>query len=255
MTDWGQSDATAGEVVSIAGAAYVFYDAEVRNGGSLSWCNCNPGNIVTSGEAERYSAYPGAHNYRFAVFPDEGTGQQAVLSFLRNPIRAGKSILDMMRLYAPDGDGPNSATGYANSIAHDLGDISTDTAVSSLSDAQLDTMGQTIKGVEGWKEGSTFGPDDLPDDLSNWLSAHSTSDDRQQADQPYADVKAPPSPGIANLQNLLNTAGANPALTADGNFGPATKAAVAAFQVGQGLGADGIAGPGTWQSLLAVTGG
>src|SRR6201992_4467327 len=77
MTDWGQSDATAGEVVSIAGAAYVFYDAEVRNGGSLSWCNCNPGNIVTSGEAERYSAYPGAHNYRFAVFPDEGTGQQA----------------------------------------------------------------------------------------------------------------------------------------------------------------------------------
>jgi hypothetical protein len=258
MTDWGQSDATAGEVVSIAGAAYVFYDAEVRNGGSLSWCNCNPGNIVTSGEAESYNAYQGAHNYRFAVFPDEDTGQQAIRRFLRNPIRASKSILDMMRLYAPDGDGPNSAEGYANSIAGDLG-VSVDTSVSDLSDDpsndQLGTMSQSIKRIEGWQEGSASGPDNLPDELSTWLSAHPEHDDRQQADQPYADIKAPPSPGLANLQNLLNTAGADPALTADGKFGPATRTAVIAFQQGQGLGADGIAGTGTWQALLAATGG
>jgi hypothetical protein len=257
MTDWLNSDVAAGEVVSIAAVAYVFYDSEVRSGGSLSWCNCNPGNIVVSGEADSYGAYQGVHNYRFAVFPDETTGHQAVVSFLSNPIRSSKTITQMMAIYAPAGDGPNSPQAYADRIVQALGDpVTADTPVNTLSGGQLDTMASAIQNIEGWQEGpQPAGPDDLPDDLANWLNTYPGHDDRQQADQPYADTKAPPSPGIANLQNLLNTTGANPALIADGKFGPASHAAVVAFQQGQGLTADGIAGTGTWQALLATTGG
>ena len=117
MADWLGTDAASGDVISIAGVAYVLYDAEGRTGGSLSWCDCNPGNIVTSQEAEKYGAFAGAHNYRFAVFPDETTGHSAVVSYLSNPVRSGRSILDMMKAYAPAGDGPNSPEAYAAAIA------------------------------------------------------------------------------------------------------------------------------------------
>ncbi len=254
MTDWGGSDVAAGEVVNIVAVAYVFYDSEVRSGGSLSWCNCNPGNIVVSPEADSYGAYAEVHNYRFAVFPDEDTGQQAIGSFLRNPVRSAKTIIQMMQLYAPAQDGPNSPQAYAQSIVDDLGgNVTVDTPVSSLSDDQLSTMGQSIRRIEGWQEGSTYGPDNLPDVLSSWLSDHPQHDDRQQADQPFADTKTPASPGIANLQQLLNAAGANPALTVDGKFGPNTATAVRTYQQQQGLTADGVAGTDTWRALLAAT--
>jgi peptidoglycan hydrolase-like protein with peptidoglycan-binding domain len=54
---------------------------------------------------------------------------------------------------------------------------------------------------------------------------------------------------VALLQDLLNKKrGAG--LRIDGNFGPATKAAVEAFQRGVGIGVDGIVGPLTWGRLL-----
>jgi hypothetical protein len=53
------------------------------------------------------------------------------------------------------------------------------------------------------------------------------------------------------LQDALNSAGYG-TLAADGLFGPATGAAVAGFQSGSGLAADGTAGSLTWTALAAA---
>ncbi len=54
--------------------------------------------------------------------------------------------------------------------------------------------------------------------------------------------------GVSDLQTKLNSVGYS--LTVDGNFGPATEAAVRDFQAKQGIAVDGIAGP---QTLVALS--
>jgi peptidoglycan hydrolase-like protein with peptidoglycan-binding domain len=58
-----------------------------------------------------------------------------------------------------------------------------------------------------------------------------------------------PRGSIAWVQMRLNAAGANPQLDVDGDLGPATSAAIKAFQTSHGLVADGIAGPQTLAAL------
>jgi peptidoglycan hydrolase-like protein with peptidoglycan-binding domain len=58
-------------------------------------------------------------------------------------------------------------------------------------------------------------------------------------------------PYVVTLQKDLNAAGIR--CTVDGVFGPATQAAVIAFQKAHHLTADGIVGPATWNALTAIS--
>ncbi len=57
--------------------------------------------------------------------------------------------------------------------------------------------------------------------------------------------------GVRGMQYLLRAHGSN--IAADGDFGPATDAAVRAFQTTEGLPVDGIVGPITWSRLVIDT--
>lgn len=236
----------SGDVVSILGIDHVFYDDVMRTGGSASWNNSNPGNIVTSTEAENYGAYPGKHNDIFAVFPSEGAGFSAVRRFLLR--RKEKTIVQMMHIYAPSGHGSNNPEVYAQKVATAL-HVSTDIPVSQLSEQQVTDFAREIQHIEGWRTGQVHDPDDLPDDVNEWLTRFPTRAEREVADQPFARQGSPKSEGIKNIQHHLNAAGHTPALTADGIFGPKTGAAAKWFQAAHGLAADGIVGNNTWKKL------
>ena len=60
-------------------------------------------------------------------------------------------------------------------------------------------------------------------------------------------VQGDTGPAVQKLQTRLNVWGAK--LTVDGNFGPATLAAVKAFQTAHKLTVDGVVGPATWAVL------
>ncbi|MEU0031177.1 peptidoglycan-binding protein [Streptomyces sp. NPDC006335] len=236
----------SGDVVSILGIDHVFYEDVMRTRGTPSWNNNNPGNIVSSGEAENYGAYHGKRNDIFAIFPSEEQGLSAVRQFLLR--RKEKTILQMMHIYAPSGHGSNNPEVYALQVATALG-VSTNTLVSQMSQDQVADFAREIKRIEGWREGQVHGPDDLPDDVNHWLAKFSTRAERRAADQPFAKQGSPKSEGIKNIQQRLNDLGRVPALVADGIFGPKTEAAAKWFQAGHGLSVDGIVGNNTWKKL------
>ncbi|WP_406368449.1 peptidoglycan-binding protein [Streptomyces sp. NBC_00647] len=244
-----REDVEPGDVVSILGIDHVFYEDAIRTEGSISWNDKNPGNIVRSGEAESYGAYRGKCNNIFAIFPTEAEGFQAIRSFLLK--RSSKTILEMMRVYAPSGHGPNDPEVYAQNIATSLG-VSTTTTVEELMDGQVTKFAETIQKIEGWRPGQEHYSGSLPDDLSEWLTKFPTRAEREAADQPFARQGSPKAEGIKNIQRCLNDLGWTPALSVDGAFGPKTEAAVKWFQQKKGIISDGIVGNKTWRKLVGL---
>ena len=121
-----------------------------RNGdaGTLSWRNNNPGNIEYTPRAQGYGAI--GTDGRFAIFPDEVTGWQALRRLLMEKY-AEYSIADLMSKYAPREDG-NDTEAYIQFISQQTGMEATRT-INTMTSTELNALMQAIKRKEGWKAG------------------------------------------------------------------------------------------------------
>nr|MBQ0091086.1 hypothetical protein [Candidatus Enterousia merdequi] len=121
-----------------------------RSGGSPAWRNNNPGNIRKSQFA--YDAGAIGETDKWAVFPDETTGLNAVVKLLRSKKYNNLSLSAAISRYAPSKDS-NNPVRYANTVSKKTG-ISTNTILNTLSDNDLQRIARAMRDVEGWIVGT-----------------------------------------------------------------------------------------------------
>jgi hypothetical protein len=126
---------------------------EIRSGGSISWRYNNPGNIKFGKFAKETGAVgPGDGNH--AVYPNLTKGEDAMKHLIFSDARGfnTKTILEMLKVYAPaeDGNNPNS---YAKFVASRMG-VSVNTKINTLSPRQKADMIEAMKTAEGFKIGT-----------------------------------------------------------------------------------------------------
>lgn len=116
-----------------------------RTGGSPAWRNNNQGNIVYGKFAQSMGAL--TKNGRFAVFPSADHGMTAIKSLLRSKSYNNLSIANAISRWAPPSE--NDTAGYQRQLAK-LTNLDINRTVSSLNDAELDSVANAIKKVEGY---------------------------------------------------------------------------------------------------------
>lgn len=120
-----------------------------RSGGSVAWRHNNPGNIINSKFALAHGALKSSG--KFAIFPDEKTGMQAIKSLLRSKSYSSLSIDAAIHKWAPAADN-NDPVRYAKDVEKLTG-LSANKKINSLDDQELNKVANAIRTVEGWKPG------------------------------------------------------------------------------------------------------
>ncbi|MDL9989464.1 hypothetical protein [Providencia rettgeri] len=136
----------------------------VREGGSRSWRNNNPGNIEYGDLAKKYGAI--GTDGRFAIFPTEEMGNRAKnhLLFESNRAKAlstkgdygaglgykDKTLSQAIRAYAPQEENPTDA--YISRVLSSVGGV--DKKMGEYTKAEREVLLAAFKSVEGWKVGS-----------------------------------------------------------------------------------------------------
>ncbi|MEI9716001.1 hypothetical protein V5049_11210 [Moellerella wisconsensis] len=136
----------------------------VREGGSRSWRNNNPGNIEYGDLAKKYGAI--GTDGRFAIFPTEEMGNRAKNHLLFESNRAktlstkgdygaglgykDKTLSQAIRAYAPQEENPTDA--YISRVLSSVGGV--DKKMGEYTRAEREVLLAAFKSVEGWKVGS-----------------------------------------------------------------------------------------------------
>lgn len=121
-------------------------------GGSRSWRNNNPGNIEYGDFARRYGAI--GTDGRFAIFPDEATGQRARAALIFNGDKyRNLTLTQAIERYAPSSE--NHTTAYQRRVLAAVGGANL--PMHKYSPAQQQAILRTMQDVEGWKVGRIEG--------------------------------------------------------------------------------------------------
>ena len=121
----------------------------LRSGGSRSWRNNNPGNIRKGDFARNAGAI--GDDGAFAIFPDFKTGFAALLALLKSAAYAPLTLHDAIFRYAPPAE--NDSARYLAFVTERTG-IAEDQVVGTLPMAALRRLGEAIRAMEGWTEGT-----------------------------------------------------------------------------------------------------
>jgi murein DD-endopeptidase MepM/ murein hydrolase activator NlpD len=118
---------------------------------------------------------------------------------------------------------------------------------------------QFAKAVLAWEQANAAAPEATPDDAPvTVLPAHSNPDPVPPVAAPKPVAAPVVSPGVTKALPILKKGSKGVAvkhlqtllhITADGDYGPKTLAAVKTYQAKNGLAADGVVGPATWDKL------
>ena len=120
-----------------------------RSNGSAAWRNNNPGNIRKSKAAYSFGAI--GETDKWAVFPDEETGLNAIVKLLRSKNYNNLSVAGAIHRWAPSSDG-NNPESYARKVSKMTG-LPANTTINTLSDEDLKKVANAIKTIEGWTVG------------------------------------------------------------------------------------------------------
>ncbi|MBQ6109932.1 MAG: hypothetical protein IJL05_00950 [Alphaproteobacteria bacterium] len=121
----------------------------VRSGGSVAWRNNNPGNIRKSDFAMANGAI--GVTDKWAVFPDERTGLNAVKKLLRSKNYNNLTVSAAIYRWAPASDN-NNPEQYSKHISNMTG-LPSDAVINNLSDDDLEHIARAIQSFEGWTPG------------------------------------------------------------------------------------------------------
>jgi RHS repeat-associated protein len=127
---------------------------ETRTGGTWSWRNNNPGNLIaTTGFAPRHGAIGrSGEKDRFAVFPDEATGTRALEALLRTETYRALTLDEAIYRYAPPRE--NRTLTYQRFVRERTG-LPGEVAMGGLARDELEAVARAIRAFEGWRPGTT----------------------------------------------------------------------------------------------------
>lgn len=118
------------------------------SGGSWTWRNHNPGNLVPGKVSKRHSQIGIAG--KFAVFPTKEDGHAALLDCLRTTY-AKASIGKLVETFAPEKDG-NNVEIYTKFLRDKTG-VMDNKPVKDFTPTEFDKLWRAIEQMEGYKEG------------------------------------------------------------------------------------------------------
>ena len=144
----------AGSRVTTSGKIVIIHrpdgSTETRSGGTPSWRNNNPGNIIAGRWADRHGSI-GKGAGKFAVFPNAASGDAASKALLKGPDYVGRTIDKAIEHRSPPEE---NRTVDVQANVRKIGGFTGKEVIGRLNNEQLDRLVAAIKRAEGWREGT-----------------------------------------------------------------------------------------------------